>query len=210
VYLAMLSGAFQDDALHDSVQDIRERLAARDKGIRRFHWDLEFPEVFNDEHGGFDVFVGNPPFLGGIKISGFLGDCYLLWLKFLCESADGNSDLCAYFFRRVYALLRRGGSAGLIATNTICQGDTRRSSLSHICGSGGLIYPAEKRMKWAGVAAVIVSSVHFHRVDGSHSIQCYLDQSRYQVLRLFCCQVLAAKTHDPSWPVKGFAFPAQQ
>jgi hypothetical protein len=178
VYLALLSGAFQDDALHDSVQDIRERLAAGDKGIRPFHWDLEFPEVFSDEHGGFDVFVGNPPFLGGIKISGFLGDCYLLWLKFLCELADGNSDLCAYFFRRIYALLRRGGSAGLIATNTICQGDTRRSSLSHICGSGGLIYSAEKRMRWPGVAAVIVSSVHFHRVDGGHSIRCYLDQKQ--------------------------------
>src|SRR5687767_4458916 len=30
-----------------------------------FHWQLEFPEVFDRKNGGFDVIVGNPPFLGG-------------------------------------------------------------------------------------------------------------------------------------------------
>ena len=31
-----------------------------------FHWEIEFPEVF--QKGGFDAFVGNPPFLGGRRI----------------------------------------------------------------------------------------------------------------------------------------------
>jgi hypothetical protein len=64
VYLAMLSGTFHDDGLAASVQEIREQLAASEKGITPFHWDLEFPEVFGDGRGGFDVFVGNPPFAG--------------------------------------------------------------------------------------------------------------------------------------------------
>ena len=38
-----------------------------------FHWPLEFPEVFM-ERGGFDAIVGNPPFMGGQKITGNLGD----------------------------------------------------------------------------------------------------------------------------------------
>ncbi|HBH71849.1 MAG TPA: SAM-dependent methyltransferase [Synechococcales bacterium UBA10510] len=161
LYLAMLSGTFNDDGLADSVQEIRDDLASGDRGIRPFHWDLEFPEVFGDGRGGFDVFVGNPPFLGGIKISGLFGESYLSWLQHTCKPADGNTDLCAYFFRRANALMTDQGSAGLIATNTICQGDTRRSSLSYVCNSKGLIYSAEKRVKWPGVAAVIVSSVHF-------------------------------------------------
>jgi hypothetical protein len=33
--------------------------------ILPFHWELEFPEVFIGERGGFDAFVGNPPFIGG-------------------------------------------------------------------------------------------------------------------------------------------------
>ena len=29
-----------------------------------FHWEIEFPEVFARENGGFDAIVGNPPFAG--------------------------------------------------------------------------------------------------------------------------------------------------
>ena len=38
-----------------------------------FHWPLEFPEVFDERKGGFDACIGNPPFMGGQKITGFLG-----------------------------------------------------------------------------------------------------------------------------------------
>lgn len=39
-----------------------ERLAADEAAKRAFfHWPLEFPEVFDFEHGGFDVVLGNPP-----------------------------------------------------------------------------------------------------------------------------------------------------
>ena len=34
-----------------------------------FHWEIEFPEVFERENPGFDAIVGNPPFLGGTQIS---------------------------------------------------------------------------------------------------------------------------------------------
>ena len=38
-----------------------------------FHWEIEFPEVFERENPGFDGFVGNPPFLGGKRISTIQG-----------------------------------------------------------------------------------------------------------------------------------------
>ncbi|MFZ9754022.1 MAG: SNF2-related protein [Cyanobium sp.] len=43
------------------IKTIRTELAAGPKGIRPFHWELEFPEVFQEGRGGFDAFVGNPP-----------------------------------------------------------------------------------------------------------------------------------------------------
>src|SRR5690606_17218951 len=43
-----------------------------------FHWEQEFPEVFAD--GGFDVALGNPPFVGGLKISTNYGDKYRRYL----------------------------------------------------------------------------------------------------------------------------------
>ena len=30
-----------------------------------FHWEIEFPEVFERDRPGFDAIVGNPPFMGG-------------------------------------------------------------------------------------------------------------------------------------------------
>ena len=160
VYLAMLSGAFNDEGLQDSIQEIRDRLAAGDKGITPFHWDLEFPEVFGEGRVGFDAFVGNPPFVGGKRISEIQGDTYNSWLAELHSEANKNADLVAHFFRRCFQLLRPGGSLGLIATNTIAQGDTRSTGLRWICLNDGTIYAARKRYKWPGVAAVVVSVVH--------------------------------------------------
>jgi len=39
------------------------------KQIKTFHWVFEFPEVFLDR-GGFDVVVGNPPYITFSKVSG--------------------------------------------------------------------------------------------------------------------------------------------
>jgi len=69
----------------------------------------------------------------------------------------------AHFFRRCFQLLRPGGALGLIATNTIAQGDTRSSGLRWICLNGGTIYAARKRTKWPGAAAVVVSVVHLFK-----------------------------------------------
>jgi hypothetical protein len=46
-----------------------------------FHWEIEFPEVFDRVNPGFNVIVGNPPFLHGKKISGLLGKSFCDWLE---------------------------------------------------------------------------------------------------------------------------------
>jgi hypothetical protein len=60
-------------------------------------------------------------------------------------------------------LLRPGGTLGLIATNTIAQGDTRSTGLRWICTHNGTIYAARRRYRWPGVAAVVVSIVHLRK-----------------------------------------------
>jgi hypothetical protein len=130
-------------------------------GWKPFHWEIEFPEVFNRENPGFDAIVGNPPFAGKNTISVASGPLYLAWLQHLNKGAHGNADLVAHFFRRSFGLLRDAGSFGLIATNTIGQGDTRETGLSTISRQGGNIYHAVKRYQWPNEgAAVIVSIVH--------------------------------------------------
>ena len=144
--------------LSGQVQELREGA----HGVTPFHWEIEFPEVFGD-HGGFDCFVGNPPFAGKNTIAHGNALAFLDWCKTIHEGAHGNADLVAHFYRRAFSLLRHGGTFGLIATNTIAQGDTRSTGLRFVCTHGGEIYAATRRLKWPGLAAVVVSVVHVYR-----------------------------------------------
>ena len=142
-----------------------------------FHWAVEFPEVFDRVNPGFDAFVGNPPFLAKNSISNTLPPNFGSYLLDSFDKSNGKSDLVAYFFRRAFDLLRLKGTLGLIATNTISQGDTRATGLTFICSNGGVIYRARKRFLWPGIASVSVSIVHvikgpFHgtpELNGRHA-----------------------------------------
>ncbi len=131
--------------------------------IRPFHWEIEFPEVFDRENCGFDAIVGNPPFAGRNTLLNSNRSGYLDWLKTLHEDSYGSSDLVAHFYRRAFNLIRNRGCFGLIATNSIAQGDSRRTGLRWICTRDGRIYSAQRRYKWPGEAAVTVSVVHVRK-----------------------------------------------
>ncbi|MFC3076011.1 Eco57I restriction-modification methylase domain-containing protein [Shinella pollutisoli] len=132
-----------------------------EQGWRPFHWEIEFPEVFSRENPGFDAIIGNPPFAGKNTISAASGPRYLSWLQQVHTGAHGNADLVAHFFRRAFHLVREGGAFGLIATNTIGQGDTRATGLATILSHRGNIFRATKRYQWPNEgAAVVVSIVH--------------------------------------------------
>lgn len=129
-------------------------------GVTPLHWNRAFPEVFSRPRPGFDAIIGNPPFLGGKRISSTFGGAYRDWLAALHPASSRNTDLVAHFFRRAFHLIREGGTVGFIATNTIAQGDTRTGGLRWICENGGEIYEARRWVKWPGQAAVTVSLVH--------------------------------------------------
>ena len=138
---------------------IREML----QKYKPFHWELEFPEVFGQ---GFDAFAGNPPFMGGQKITGALGVSYRDYLvERLANKQKGSADLSSYFFLRAFRFLSPSGVMGLIATNTIAQGDTREIGLESILAQKGTIYRAVPSMEWPNAAAVFVSICWITRGD---------------------------------------------
>jgi hypothetical protein len=133
-------------------------------GRRPFHWPVEFPEVF--ARGGFDAFVGNPPFMGGSKISGNFGDEYRSFITLrISEDARGNADLCAYFFLRAKRMLRTNGLFGLLATNSIAQGNTREVGLEAIIRDGGTIICTDPGRAWPGVANLEVAITWIYSGD---------------------------------------------
>jgi Eco57I restriction-modification methylase/MmeI, target recognition domain len=163
------------DEMWPHLEDLSLKLSAGDHPVLPFHWEIEFPEVFARAQPGFDAIVGNPPFAGKNTIIATNAKNYLVWLQALHEGAHGNADLVAHFFRRAFSLIRQEGAFGLIATNTIRQGDTRASGLAAIIRDGGAIERATRRLKWPGEAAVIVSVVHVMRGE---SVSPILDGAR--------------------------------
>ena len=159
--------ATNTEALWAALRASGATLADGEHPVRPFHWELEFPEVFTQalpaQPGGFDAIVGNPPFAGKNTLLGGNRTGYLPWLQMLHEGAHGNADLVAHFFRRAFLLLRDGGCLGLIATNTIGQGDTRESGLRWLLDNGGTVMRATRRLAWPGEAAVVISVVHVLR-----------------------------------------------
>ena len=142
---------------------------------RFFHWFIEFPVVLNE--GGFDCILGNPPYLGGSKISSQYGDVYYNLLKYLYPSTKGICDLAAFFLLRDFNIIKLDGYLALITTNSISQGDTRESGLDHILSINGKINFAIKSMPWPGVANLNVSL--FTCVKHSNAkISCLLENKK--------------------------------
>ncbi|MGB3496451.1 MAG: DNA methyltransferase, partial [Elainellaceae cyanobacterium] len=131
-----------------------------------FHWALEFPEVFLEEDApkGFSAIVGNPPFQGGKKITGTVGTDYREFLvEYLARGTKGVADLCTYFFLNAGALVTQEGNFGLVATNTIAQGDTREVGLDQLVAQGYTIPRAVPTRPWPGTAALEVAYVWLHK-----------------------------------------------
>lgn len=78
-------------------------------GTKSFDWQKEFPEVMAS--GGFDVIVGNPPWVESKKIPQIQKDFF----KENYELAKtGTYDLFTLFIERAYNLLNNGGYFGFI------------------------------------------------------------------------------------------------
>ena len=191
--LTVYSQAVRNGNAQDLYADYLAGWRERSRPLVPFHWEVEFPEVFDRQNSGFDSFVGNPPFAGRTTITDGNAPGYLAWLKQIHEGSHGNSDLVAHFFRRAYSLLRNQGSFGLIATNSINQGDTRNTGLTKICETGGEIFSANRRIKWPGQAAVVVSAVCVFK--GQYPNDCFLDNMPSEVITAFLFQ--QGKNTDP-------------
>jgi hypothetical protein len=79
-------------------------------GEKAFSWEKEFPEVF--AKGGFDVVIGNPPYVQHrnlIQFSTFFKENFKVY--------TGTSDLSVYFFEKGLEILKMNGELGFISTN---------------------------------------------------------------------------------------------
>ena len=115
-----------------------------------------------------DAIIGNPPFIGGKKIRSELGDTYAENLRMKYPEVKGQVDFCTYWFRK--AQDHTATRCGLVATNSISQGMSRKAGLDYIVDKGGTIHNAIASQKWSGEANVYVSLVNWDKTKHSQNV----------------------------------------
>lgn len=137
--------------------DLQNKTACR----RAFHWCLEFPEVFIGGNKGFDAIVGNPPYVGGQKISGSFGSGYGEYLKNIKTlNKKAVVDLVVYFTIHAVAILKNSGCMGLVVRRSISEGKNRETGLDQIIKENICVYHAKTDVSWPGQASVVIHHLH--------------------------------------------------
>lgn len=128
---AVMDAIFGRSPLPDHVTTpILDEASATAARERFFHWTLEFPEVFYDDHaagdGGFDAILGNPPWEMlrgdlGARASRDVSKAIATRLTTFTRGSgiyalqgNGHANLYQLFLERMLLLLRRGGRLGVI------------------------------------------------------------------------------------------------
>ncbi|MDX1946812.1 MAG: Eco57I restriction-modification methylase domain-containing protein [Pirellulaceae bacterium] len=88
-----------------------------DKAVhpQAFDWQAAFPEVF--DQGGFDVVIGNPPYIRQEMLVPFKEH----WESRFDEVFAGTADIYVYFFALAHEILRPGGQSMYICSSAFAR-----------------------------------------------------------------------------------------
>ena len=90
-------------------------------------WNRAFPAVFQRQNPGFDVVLGNPPYVNIRVLTRSRGPAVKRFFQQRYRSASGSYDLYVLFMERAFQLLREGGRCGMIVPNKIAALDYARN-----------------------------------------------------------------------------------
>jgi type I restriction-modification system DNA methylase subunit len=84
-------------------------------GDKAFNWQEQFPKVF--AKGGFDVVIGNPPYVNANELKKSLSKVQYHFLKSNYKTAKGTVDLYIYFFEKGLNIINQQGILSYITPN---------------------------------------------------------------------------------------------
>ena len=103
------------DVLKDQQLSLPEADASDEcADVDFFDWNTEFPEIWSRKLKGFDVVIGNPPYVYRNATEDVLRSYYLKYYK----SAEGNFELYKFFLERSLDLCNASGAIGMIVSAT--------------------------------------------------------------------------------------------
>lgn len=113
-----------DTDIYDSEIDFGD-----ERKIKPFNWKKGFVNVFKQD--GFDVVIGNPPYLGGREWKEINGNAYDYFMgKY--KVAEYQFDMYALFWERGIDLLKSDGLIGFITPNTWLNNQSNKKLRTYI------------------------------------------------------------------------------
>ena len=125
-----------------------------------------------------DVIIGNPPFQSNKNMQEEYGGEYVNKVHNAYPDVPGRADYCVYWFYKAHKVLKEGGFAGLIGTNTIRQNYSREGGLDYICKNNGVIFNAVSSQPWSGDAVVFVSIVNWTKGEFDGKQKLYVEDKK--------------------------------
>ena len=92
------------------IRDGKRTYTRKDSVPKGFHWQIEFSPIF--ERGGFDIIVGNPPFVNAIR--GNVPSFDKAFYQHRFQQVTGSADLAYYFLELSNHLITLEGLVGFI------------------------------------------------------------------------------------------------
>ena len=153
-------------------------------GDKAFDWQKEFPQVF--EKGGFDVVIGNPPYVNAIELKKAYSSEELNFLKNNYSTAKGAVDLYIYFFEKGFSLLKDYGLLVYITPNR------------YLSASYG-----------KALRELILKNYYFYQLVDYSDTKVFEDASTYPVITMLqkggvCKDVLCGKFIDEQFVGKNY------
>jgi len=107
---SLIEHTLSEKGNEESLNELKEYKKANSKPF--FLWELYFSEIFQGDNQGFDIVIGNPPYVRQEKIKEFKP-----YFKDHYETYTGVADLYVYFFEKGINVLNKKGSLGFICSN---------------------------------------------------------------------------------------------
>ncbi len=97
--------------------ELRKYFGKEWKKKEAFNWSETFTELFKGDNPGFDIIIGNPPYIQSRNLDD--KERHYYWDKYLTDT--NHSDIYSFFIEKSIDLLKNQGILGFIIPNTWLQ-----------------------------------------------------------------------------------------
>ena len=151
-------------------------------GDKAFNWEKEFPPIF--EKGGFDVVIGNPPYVfAREKVSDFEKEYYTKYYY----SAKYQINTYILFMEKAFLLTIKNGLCGLIIPNSwlmVYSGEDLRRFMMANCTLNQIVSLFGRSFEDANVETVIMIAEHKQCDANNETIILKNDENKSSFLTL--------------------------